>query len=155
MREVSTWVYESTPDFFADPLFQKHANPAWVAAGRDPARQEATRTSTSAQKYKAQLPVASRNLKKLADAGVPIAMGTDTGPNGRFQGYFELMELEMMVKAGMTAAQVLSSATSVATPAALMAAITDPDRAAAKRAFEAMMGMGKIDIAAIEAARRG
>jgi 2-polyprenyl-6-hydroxyphenyl methylase/3-demethylubiquinone-9 3-methyltransferase len=25
----------------------------------------------------------------------------------------------------------------------------------AKRAFEAMMGMGKIDIAAIEAARRG
>lgn len=31
----------------------------------------------------------------------------------------------------------------------------DPDRAAAKRAFDAMMTMGKIDIAAIEAARRG
>ncbi len=41
------------------------------------------------------------------------------------------------------------------TPRVLMAAITDPDQAAAKRAFEAMMGMGKIDIAAIEAARRG
>ncbi len=41
------------------------------------------------------------------------------------------------------------------TPAALMAAITDPDPAAAKRAFDAMMGMTKIDIAAIEAARRG
>ncbi len=41
------------------------------------------------------------------------------------------------------------------TPRALMAAITDPDRAAAKRAFEAMMQMGKIDVAAIEAARRG
>jgi predicted 3-demethylubiquinone-9 3-methyltransferase (glyoxalase superfamily) len=41
------------------------------------------------------------------------------------------------------------------TPRALMAAITDPDRAAAKRAFDAMMTMGKIDIAAIEAARRG
>ena len=34
-------------------------------------------------------------------------------------------------------------------------AVTDPDRAAAKRAFEAMMQMTKIDIAAIEAARRG
>ena len=34
-------------------------------------------------------------------------------------------------------------------------AISDPDRAAAKRAFEAMMTMRKIDIAAIEAARRG
>ncbi len=35
------------------------------------------------------------------------------------------------------------------TPRALTDAIADPDRAAAKRAFEAMMGMGKIDIAAI------
>jgi 2-polyprenyl-6-hydroxyphenyl methylase/3-demethylubiquinone-9 3-methyltransferase len=41
------------------------------------------------------------------------------------------------------------------TPRALMAAISDADPAAAKRAFEAMMGMTKIDIAAIEAARRG
>ena len=41
------------------------------------------------------------------------------------------------------------------TPRVLMSAISDPDPAAAKRAFEAMMEMGKIDIAAIEAARRG
>lgn len=41
------------------------------------------------------------------------------------------------------------------TPRALIAAITDPDRAAAKRAFDAMMGMTKIDIAGIEKARRG
>ena len=41
------------------------------------------------------------------------------------------------------------------TPTALMKAITDPDPAAAKRAFNAMMQMKKIDIAAIEAARRG
>ena len=34
-------------------------------------------------------------------------------------------------------------------------AVTDPDTAAAKRAFDAMMEMRKIDIAAIEAARRG
>jgi 2-polyprenyl-6-hydroxyphenyl methylase/3-demethylubiquinone-9 3-methyltransferase len=41
------------------------------------------------------------------------------------------------------------------TPRALTAAITDPDPAAAQRAFAAMMTMRKIDIAAIEAARRG
>ena len=41
------------------------------------------------------------------------------------------------------------------TPRVLIAALSDPDRAAAKRAFEAMMTMKKIDIAAIEAARRG
>jgi imidazolonepropionase-like amidohydrolase len=71
----------------------------------------ATRRSASAQRYKAQLPVAMQNLATLAAAGVPIAMGTDTGPVGRFQGYFELMEMEMMVDAGLSPAAVLTSAT--------------------------------------------
>ncbi len=41
------------------------------------------------------------------------------------------------------------------TPRVLTAAIIDPDPAAAKRAFDAMMTMTKIDIAAIEAALAG
>ena len=41
------------------------------------------------------------------------------------------------------------------TPRVLMEAIAHPDPVAAKRAFEAMKDMGKIDIAAIEAALRG
>lgn len=41
------------------------------------------------------------------------------------------------------------------TPRALTEGMADPDRAAAKRVFEAMMEMGRIDIAKIEAARRG
>jgi predicted 3-demethylubiquinone-9 3-methyltransferase (glyoxalase superfamily) len=41
------------------------------------------------------------------------------------------------------------------TPRVLLDAMTGPDKAAAKRAFDAMMTMGKIDVAAIEAARRG
>ena len=40
-------------------------------------------------------------------------------------------------------------------PRALMEGMSDPDPAAAKRVFEAMMTMTKIDIAKIEAARRG
>ena len=40
-------------------------------------------------------------------------------------------------------------------PRALTAAMNDPDTAAAKRAMDAMMKMKKIDIATIEAARRG
>jgi len=92
-------------------LFVAHANPEWVAAGRDTARQRSVRASASAQRYKVALEVASRNVKKLADAGVPIAMGTDTGPTGRFQGYFELMELELMARAGLTPRQVVASAT--------------------------------------------
>lgn len=41
------------------------------------------------------------------------------------------------------------------TPTALTKAITNPDPAAAKRAFDAMMQMRKIDIATIESALRG
>ncbi len=41
------------------------------------------------------------------------------------------------------------------TPRVLTEAMADPDRAVARRVFEAMMTMGKIDVAAIEAARRG
>lgn len=40
-------------------------------------------------------------------------------------------------------------------PIALTKAYTNPDRTAAKRAFDAMMGMNNIDIALIEAAVRG
>ncbi len=41
------------------------------------------------------------------------------------------------------------------TPRVLLDAFNSPDAAAAKRAFDAMMSMTKIEIAAIEAARRG
>ena len=71
---------------------------------------EAMRASTSAQRYKVALEVASRNLKKLVDSGVKIAMGTDTGPPARFQGYFEHMELDLMAKAGLTPMQILKAA---------------------------------------------
>jgi imidazolonepropionase-like amidohydrolase len=111
MREVSTFVYETTPAWFSDPQFTKHADMKAVELLKQPQRQEQMKNSRSAKAYKAGLEVANRNLKKLADAGVKIAMGTDTGPPARFQGYFELMELEMMAKAGLTPRQVLASAT--------------------------------------------
>ena len=41
------------------------------------------------------------------------------------------------------------------TPIALSQGVTDPDPAVAKRVFDAMMTMQKIDVAKIEAARRG
>jgi imidazolonepropionase-like amidohydrolase len=110
-RELSTFVYESTPPWFSDPLFTKYADPQTIELLKQPARQEQMKNSRSAQRYKVALEQATRNLKTLADAGVTIAMGTDTGPPARFQGYFELMEMEMMARAGMAPRQVLLSAT--------------------------------------------
>ena len=64
---------------------------------------------------KPALELAYRNLKILSDAGVLIALGTDSGTNlGQWIGYFEHTELEMMVDAGMTPAQVIVAATGAA-----------------------------------------
>ncbi len=111
MREVSTYVYEERPEWFDDPFFLKDADPAVLAALEDPDYQEGIRNRQSAQTYKAQLDTAKRNLKMLSDAGVRIAMGTDTGPAGRFQGYFEHGELDLMVDSGLTPMQTIVAAT--------------------------------------------
>src|SRR5690606_31477482 len=81
----------------------------------DPAYQQRVRQNDNAQSIKQALEQAERNLRLLADAGVPIAMGTDSGAAGspgRWQGYFEHVELEMMADSGMTPMQVLVAATS-------------------------------------------
>lgn len=113
-REVSTFVYESEPDFFSDPYFLKEVDEDILTALRSADRQTRVRNSETAQLYKEALNVAMKNIDILNSQGVRIAMGTDTGPAARFQGYFEHMELEMMVEAGMTPHEAIRSATGVA-----------------------------------------
>jgi hypothetical protein len=113
-REVSTFVYESTPTWVNDPFFTRSVSGDIVKQLSDPARQAQIRESPAhklGQQYKVGLEVAKKNLKALVDQGVRIAMGTDTGPPARFQGFFEHMEMDMMVEAGLTPMQALVSAT--------------------------------------------
>ncbi len=114
MREVSTFVYESVPGWFEDPFFLAEAEPDVLETLRNPERMAAIRASPSAQRYQEALVQAQRNLSVLSAAGVTIAMGTDTGPPGRFQGYFEHMELGLMAEAGMSPMEILVSATGAA-----------------------------------------
>ncbi len=58
-----------------------------------------------------QSEVAARNAKKIADAGIPIAVGTDSGLVGRFPGFWEHREMELLVEAGLTPMQALQAAT--------------------------------------------
>lgn len=114
MREVSTFVYESTPPWASDPFFLRGYSKEISAEISDPARQARFRASpawAAGQKYKAGLEVAKANLKRVSGAGIRIAFGTDSGPAGRFQGFFEHLELEMMVASGLTPMQAIVSAT--------------------------------------------
>jgi len=117
-REVSVFVYPENPSFLKDPFFLKEADPAELKRVQDADFIGKMRTDDGARWYKEHLDIALRNLKKLSDAGIGIAMGTDSGGGtGRFQGYFEHLELEYEAKAGLTPMQVLISATSGAAKA--------------------------------------
>ncbi|MGE0446879.1 MAG: amidohydrolase family protein [Vicinamibacterales bacterium] len=111
MREVQAFAYEATPAFFTDPFFTREVGASAIAALSDPGRQAKVRQNPTTARYKAALDQAKRNLGTLAKAGVRIAMGTDSGLPGRFQGYFEHEELALMVESGMTPMRALVAAT--------------------------------------------
>lgn len=112
-REVSTYVYGSRPDFFDDEFFTQTADSEVVEQLlRDEV--QARFRGRDADYYRDALPLAKQNMIRMFEAGIGVAMGTDSGPPARFQGYFEHMEMEMMENAGMTAKEVLLSATQVA-----------------------------------------
>ena len=111
MREVSTFVYEERPAWFDDPFFFREVDPLVIAQLENPAYQERGRDRQTSQIYKQGLSRALANLNFLQAGGAHIAMGTDSGPVGRFQGYFEHAELELMVMAGLTPMQAIFAAT--------------------------------------------
>ncbi|MDR2212335.1 MAG: amidohydrolase family protein [Pseudomonadales bacterium] len=112
-REVSTYIYATPPDFFNDPFFLRGASAADIAALSTADTQR--RNAAAQARGQADLLMAQRNLKATHDAGLRIALGTDSGASlGRFPGYFEHLELQLMVEAGLTPEQALLAATSVA-----------------------------------------
>ncbi len=111
-RDVSTYIYESIPDFFSEPFFLREADLDEI---KDLSQPEAMRAMAArAQRGKDDLAMGQRNVKALHDAGVRIALGTDSGLPGRFPGYFEHMELELLAEAGLAPMAIIQAATSVA-----------------------------------------
>jgi imidazolonepropionase-like amidohydrolase len=110
-REASMFVYGQTPPYANDPFFTRSISPQVLAQLKSPAYQQKMRSDPDFSMYPGFLRTAQRNLKALADAGVPYGFGTDSGPPGRFPGYFAHWEMELMVQAGLTPMQVITAAT--------------------------------------------
>jgi imidazolonepropionase-like amidohydrolase len=110
-REGSMFVYGQTPPFANDPFFTRSVSPNVLAQLKSPAYQAKIRSDPDFGMYPGFLRTAEQNLKTLADAGVPYGFGTDSGPPGRFPGYFAHWEMELMVQAGLTPMQVITAAT--------------------------------------------
>lgn len=99
------FIYKEKPDWMFTPFFKNALEPGvW-----DQLMNSSYTIKESEKKY---LATAQKNLKILFDAGIPIAFGSDSGAiPTRAQGFAEHRELQLMVEAGLTPAQVLYIAT--------------------------------------------
>jgi imidazolonepropionase-like amidohydrolase len=113
-REASLFAFSKPSPTLQDEFFTRGISPAVLETLRSPAYQAKQRADHDFDKYPGFLEMAQKNLKRLADAGVKIGFGTDTGPPGRFQGYGEHWEMELMVEAGLTPRQIITAASKTA-----------------------------------------
>ncbi|WP_334161822.1 amidohydrolase family protein [Phenylobacterium sp.] len=114
-REASMFAYGVPPSpILNDPFFAAAVSPAALAQLRSPERQKTVASGPHFHDYPRFLETAKANLKRLSDAGVKYGFGTDSGPPGRFAGYFSHWELALMVESGATPAEAIRTATGVA-----------------------------------------
>ena len=77
-----------------------------------PSYKEKVRTNRNTPLEVTALQQALKNLKKVYDVGILVGLGTDSGAQPvRAQGFSEHMELELLVKAGLTPLQAITVAT--------------------------------------------
>jgi imidazolonepropionase-like amidohydrolase len=109
-REAALFAFAKPSPMLQDEFFTRGLSPAVLETLRSPEYQAKQRADHDFDKYPGFFAMAQKNLKKLSDAGVKIGFGTDTGPPGRFPGYGEHWEMELMVQAGLTPQQVIMAA---------------------------------------------
>jgi imidazolonepropionase-like amidohydrolase len=108
-REAS-FTYTKLP-FVDDPFFNRSITPAAYATLTSPERQQKLAAAKHFSQYPAAFETAMANTRREIAAGVPYGVGTDSGPTGRFTGYFLHWELQLMVQAGLSPLQALTAAT--------------------------------------------
>ena len=115
-RDLSVFVYQTTPDFLNEPFFRRGMSlyNEQVPLVSSAEFHDKVKKDPNTEVIRKALVEANKNLKILSDAGITIAMGTDSGVAnnpGRWQGYFEQVEMEMMNKAGMSPMKVIVAST--------------------------------------------
>ena len=110
-REEALFVFGEGPGFTDNPFFQKGLTPERLALLKTKKRDEQA-NDPARPRWLRMLDTDKQNLKKLADAGIRIGFGTDSGgaPDRYFiQGWFEHRQMELMRDAGLTPMQIIQS----------------------------------------------
>ncbi|KAA6431455.1 amidohydrolase family protein [Dyadobacter flavalbus] len=106
------FAYAGNPDWINDEFFKASLEPGVFEMITDKGYAEKVRNSPDYEKNMAAFQTASENLKKIFDAGITVALGTDSGAFPvRTQGFTEHLEMELMVRAGLTPLQAVMLAT--------------------------------------------
>jgi len=106
------YIYARKPEWINDPFFKASLEPGVYEMITSEKYQNDLKSSPAYAKNTKAFETGLKNLKKLFDAGVLIAMGTDSGAMPlRAQGFSEHLELEQMVQAGLTPLQAIAVAT--------------------------------------------
>jgi imidazolonepropionase-like amidohydrolase len=106
------YVYEDSPGWLDDPFFRNSLEPGVYEMITSASYKDKISKSPVTPQEKTALDVALKNLLKLYRAGIPVVLGTDAGASPiRAQGFSEHMELELMVKAGLTPLEAIAVAT--------------------------------------------
>jgi imidazolonepropionase-like amidohydrolase len=103
--------YAGDPAWLNDDFFKRSLEPGVYEMISEKYHEE-QKASAAAARSAAAFQIALKNVKKLHDAGVLIALGTDSGAFPiRAQGFAEHLELELLVQAGLTPLQALTAGT--------------------------------------------
>lgn len=106
------YIYARQPEWVNDEFFKASLDPDVYEMITSKSYQDNIKNSKSYDRNVKAFQMALINLKRISDAGVTIALGTDSGAFPvRTQGFSEHLELELMVQAGLSPLQAITAAT--------------------------------------------
>jgi len=104
--------YTSKPYWLEEPFFKSALESGVYEMISSPAYRNEQIASATTARSAAAFKIALQNVKKLHDAGVLVALGTDSGAFPiRAQGFAEHLELELLVEAGLSPLDAIRAAT--------------------------------------------
>lgn len=113
-----SYVYGAEAPWINDPFFKASLEPGVYEMITAEKYRSDTRNSPANARNENGFAIAMTNLKKIFDAGILVALGTDSGAMPiRTQGFSEHLEMQLLVEAGLTPMQAITVATSNAAKA--------------------------------------
>jgi imidazolonepropionase-like amidohydrolase len=106
------YAYAGDPEWISDPFFKASLEPGTYEMITSSSYKNSTKNSPAYARNENGFKIAMTNLKKIFDAGIRVALGTDSGAFPiRTQGFAEHLEMQLLNEAGLTPLQVIMVAT--------------------------------------------